>query len=174
MRILAMAVSLFCLLAVCAAPASAHSTKGRVKAPLSKAEPGINDVAYFIESYVHRSLYSEAAGGRQERYYVKDFISINREGNRARIDFTVLDKKENRSFPETMTIERGADGVWIYRPESGGTPVEVFTFVKKGAITPREEKAALSITGFLAAAGLVLVIRNRRKKKSALCETTGD
>jgi len=173
MRILAMVVSLLCLLVVCAGPASAHSTKGRVKAPLSKADPGINDVAYFVESYVHRVLYSKAAGGGQERYYVKDFISMKRERDRARIDFTVLDKKEHRSFPETMTIERGGDGVWVYRPESGGTPVVVFTFVKKGALTPREEKAALSITGFLVAAGLIAVIWNRKRKRKALCETTG-
>lgn len=167
MRRITALLSLLFLLVIWAAPASAHSTKGRVKAPLSKAEIGINDVAYFVESYVHRSLYSEREGGRQERYYVKDFISIKREGARARIDFTVLDKKDSRSFPGTMTIQRGGDGVWRYRPESGGAAVEVFTFVKKGALTSREEKAALSITGFVAAAGLIAVIRNRRRKKTA-------
>jgi hypothetical protein len=118
------------LLLVCmAGGAIAHSTKGLVKAQLKKDTLAVNDVAFFVESYVMRELYDD----KNSRFVVKDFVAVKQEGNKALIDFVVYDKKENRSFPEKMNIEQAADKVWSYRPKNGGEPIVMSTYVAKGS-----------------------------------------
>ena len=118
-------------LIVMAGPALAHSTKDRVKIPLNFGQPGVDDVAYFIESYAHRELYSDQTSATENRFVVKEFIALEQKGDTAVVRFVTLDKKSNTTFEDAMTLERGAGGIWRYKPKNGGEPLEIFTFVTK-------------------------------------------
>ncbi len=118
-------------LVVMAGPALAHNTKDRVKIPLNFGQPSVDDVAYFVESYVHRELYSDKTSATESRFVVKDFIAVEQSGDKAVVRFITLDKKDNSNFEDSMTLERGAGEIWRHRPKGGGEPLEVFTFVTK-------------------------------------------
>ncbi|OPY70698.1 MAG: hypothetical protein A4E57_00315 [Syntrophorhabdaceae bacterium PtaU1.Bin034] len=167
MRTLTTFAALLCLLALCTGTVFAHSTKGRVKAPLTKSTITINDVAYFVESYVLRHFYADAGGDNNHRFYVRDFVSLKQEGNHAQIDFVVLDKKENRSFPGSMTIRRNAGGTWEHVPKPGAPPVEVFTFVKKGAMTPGQQRVGIFVCVCILFSVVFVKLRSRRKRQAA-------
>ncbi len=150
------------LLLLCmAGGAVAHNTKGLMKAPLKKDTLTINDVAFFVESYVMRQLYED----KNSRFIVKDFVSVKQEGRKAVIAFEVFDKKDVRSFPEKMTIEQGSDSVWSYRPESGD-PVVMFTFVPKGSSQAGGGKREALMGGLALTAVLFGVLIFRKKLNS--------
>jgi len=118
-------------LVVLSGPALAHSTKDRVKIPLNFGQPGVDDVAYFVESYVHRDLYSDKTSATENRFVVKDFIAMEQSGDTAVVRFITLDKKDNSNFEGSMALARGAGGIWRYQPKDGGEPLEVFTYVTR-------------------------------------------
>lgn len=112
-----------------AGPVLAHSTAGRVKVPLDFKQPEVDDVAYFIESYVHRELYSDGTAGTENRFVVKNFNGLEMNGDRLVVRFTTLDKKGNASFDDSMTLLRGKDDVWRFEPKNGGAALEVYTYI---------------------------------------------
>lgn len=116
-------------LLILAGPVLAHSTAGRVKVPLDFKQPEVDDVAYFIESYVHRELYSDGTAGTENRFVVKDFIKVEQDKDTAVVRFVTLDKKDNNSFEDSMALQRGSGGVWLYQPKNGGEPLELHTYI---------------------------------------------
>jgi hypothetical protein len=146
-------------------PALAHSTKGRIKIPLKKASIMIDDIAYFAESYVHRQLYKNWFEKSKRRFYVRDFIAVEQNGDRAKVRFTVLDNKEKSTFEDKMVIERDKDGIWYFRPKDGGERVEIYTYVRKWGYYYNTYVLPISIVGIAAAAGLLGVIQIRKRVK---------
>ena len=159
------AALVFCLLTTGpAAPAEAHSTKGRIKIPLEKAVLEVDDVAYFFESYVHRQLYRDRFEKSQRRFYVKAFLRIDQDGSLATVHFLTLDVKEKGDFPDRMQIRRGADGVWAYTPAAGKDPVPLYTYVARGRYTYRTYILPGAAAGLVLAAGFFGWLRFRRRR----------
>jgi len=169
----ALLLAVFGLLAL-AGPALAHSTKDRVKMPLSFSRPGVDDVAYFIESYVHRELYSDGTSATENRFVVRDFAAVEQNGDTAVVRFVTLDKNGNKSFEDSMTLERGAGGIWRYQPTSGGEPLEVFTFVTKTRYHWETSwKRIVIILGTLACLSPVALWYVKRQERKAAVRATG-
>lgn len=176
----ALLLAVFGILAL-AGPALAHGTKDRVKMPLNFSQPGVDDVAYFVESYVHRELYSDGTSATENRFVVKDFAAVEQNGVTAVVRFVTLDKNGNKSFEDSMTLNRGADGVWRYQPKGGGEPLEVFTFVTKTRYHWETSwKRIVLILGALAClspAALWYVKREERKARARatdMAQASGD
>ena len=142
-----------------------HSTKGRIKIPLEKAALSIDDVAYFVESYVHRELYAKHGAENKRRFYVKAFAGLDPGGNQAVVRFTVLDLKENRTFPDRMTIFRGDDGLWRYAPGGGDEVVPLYTYVKKWGYYYQRYIQPFSLIGAGIAVAALVLLRIRRRKQ---------
>jgi hypothetical protein len=155
------------LLAVGPSPVQAHSTKGRIKIPLEKEEIGVDDVAYFVESYVHRKLYKDRFVKHEKRFYVREFTTVEQHGNRAAIHFVVLDNKEKTTFPDAMTVNRGADGVWRYLPANVATPVELYTYVMKWGYYYQRYVLPISVVGAVLALFLLIFLRLIKRRKGA-------
>lgn len=156
---------LVCLIMIVAAvSAEAHSTKGRIRVSLDKEVIGIDDIAYFAESYVHRQLYKLKFEKSKRRFYVKEFDRVAQKGGRAEIYFTVLDMKENATFDDMMTLVRKKSGVWSYTPEGGGPPVEVHTYVDKWGYYYEKYLFPTSACGLAAALCGFVLIRVRKRK----------
>ena len=161
------AVALLCLLTTAmASPARAHSTKGRVRVPLEKAVLEIDDVAYFFESYVHREFYKDRFEKSRHRFYVKKFLRIDQAGDRATVHFLTLDVKEKNDIPDKMTIYRGEDGGWIYRPPDGN-PIPVYTYITRWNHYYRKVVLPVSIAGVLVAGAFLGWLRFGRRRRVA-------
>lgn len=162
-------IGLILLMLLCADAALAHGTADRVKVPLDFDQPGVNDVAYFIESYVHGELYGDGTSATENRFVVKDFVGVDQDRDRAVVRFVSLDKKDNRSFEDSMTLERGPGGVWRYQPKSGGEPLEVFTFVTKTRYHWETSwKRIVLILGALAALSPLALWHVKRRERQAM------
>lgn len=147
--------------------AQAHSIKDRVKTPLDKERPGIDDVAYFVESYVFSDLHSDGTHATQYRFGVKEFLGVDVRDGSVLVRFITLDKKGNKSFEESMLLRRGVDGVWQYQPEKGGPLLEVFTYIPKKTWIWKTylQPAIFGFTAVCAGGLLVLwIMRNLRKR----------
>lgn len=160
-------IGLLCLalLMTVAGPASAHSKKGRMKIDLTLEHPTVNDFAFFMDSYVNNEFYRDRFGDTGNRFYVKDFKSVEQKGNRATVTFIALDVKENRDFEDTMTFER-EDGVWYYHTPKG-EHITVYTFVMKGAYYYQHYILPFSIPGLIVSAcllGGIMFVRKRRAR----------
>ncbi|MBW2011099.1 MAG: hypothetical protein JRI32_05495 [Deltaproteobacteria bacterium] len=154
----------FLIMMVAAVSAEAHSTKGRIRVSLDKEVIGIDDIAYFAESYVHRQLYQSKFEKSKRRFYVKEFDRVAQKDGRVDIYFTVLDMKKNTTFDDTMTLSRKKSGVWSYTPEGGGPPVEVYTYVNKFGYYHEKYLFPASACGLAAALCAFGVIRIRKKR----------
>ena len=165
-RLLGIAVAALLLSCFLAAPGSAHSTKGREKVALAKEEITVDDLAYFIESYVHRHKYRDLAEPTANRFYVKDFKGLVREGARATVAFEVLDTNGNKTFADSMAFMRGHDGIWYYRAEPDGKRQEVYTFVPRAGLF---QKLWVPLCGGGAVLGIggLAALRLRRKRREA-------
>jgi hypothetical protein len=107
----------------------AHSTQGKVKVPLTKQALGIDDIAYYTERFITREKYKDAYEISRNRFYLKDFKTIEQENNTAEVFFTVMDMKEKeRMFDDSMIFKMTDDGRWINTeaPED-----EIYTYVDK-------------------------------------------
>lgn len=160
------ALLLLLLLAGGAVRAQANENEGRIKIPLSREAVGIDDVAHFAESFVHRQLYKDRFAQSQRRFYVREFIGVEQTGEQADIRFIVLDMKENTTFSDSMRIYRGQDGVWRYRPDNGKGPVEIYTFVMKWGYYYQRYLLPASVVGMVLASVLLVYLRCRRRKIS--------
>lgn len=154
-----------------AVAAHAHSTKGRIKIPLKKAVLSIDDVAYFVESYVHRRLYKDRFARSKRRFYVKEFVQVDQNGSRAEIRFIVLDMKNHATFTDAMNIYRGEGGIWRYRPGNESVPVELYTYVMKWGYYYQRYMIPVSAAGIVIAVVFLVWLRIRnRKKGESTCE----
>ncbi len=158
----------FMMLSGAGAPVLAHSTKGRIKAPLEKEAISIDDIAYFAESYVHRRLYHDNTRKTENRFFLKEFVALDRKGGTADIRFVVLDKNKNTTFTDSLCIARGKNGVWHYQPPGGEPPIEIHTYAPKGAYY-REKYGT---RGFIAAGvlgcGLLVRAWYMKRRRAAL------
>ncbi|ABA88130.1 type IV pilus biogenesis protein PihB [Syntrophotalea carbinolica DSM 2380] len=148
--------------AVCA---QANETKGRIRIPLSRGTIGIDDVAFFAKSYVHRQMYRERYADSKGRFYITQFLGVDQKGKEADIRFIVLDVKRNNEFPASMSISRGGDGVWRYRSENGNVSVEIYTYVMKWTYYYQRYLLPVSASGLVLAAGLLVYLRLGKGKK---------
>ncbi len=144
--------------------AHAHSTKGRIKILLEKKTVTVDDMAYFIESYVHRQKYKGKYEKSKNRFYVKDFIKVEQKDGTAEVFFTVLDVKKSRTFEDFMSFVRNTDGIWGYVNESGAEVAKVYTYVKKTSYYYKKYVLPVSCTGLVLAGGGFIFIRMRRKR----------
>lgn len=159
-------VPMFLLLVISfsAGSAQAHSTAGRIKIDLDRKQPTTDDFAYFMESYVHRQLYESEFEKWHKRFYVKEFLRVDQQGDRATVHFLTLDFKEKRDFPDSMTFERNRDGVWYYQPEKGGEKIVVHTYVMKWGYYYQRYILPASVAGLaLGLSALALLFIKRRK-----------
>lgn len=148
--------------------ALAHSTADRVKIDLQLKQPGVDDFAYFMENYVHKELHRHREPQWEGRFYVKAFDRVEREGNRAMVHFVTLDTKARADFADSMTFERGSDGLWRYASEEGEQLV-VYTYVTKGTYYYQKYVLPVSIVGIsLAITGLGLLRVQRRRRLQAV------
>jgi hypothetical protein len=147
--------------------AAAHSTAGRVKVDLQGKAPGVDDFAYFMESYVHRELYRGRFEQWEKRFYVKEFTAVQHLGDRAVVRFVTLDHKENEDFADEMGFSRSRDGRWWYVPKSGDK-VAVYTYVTKWSYLYDQFILPVSATGTVLGLALLagLVWRRRRAEKA--------
>lgn len=155
--------------------AMAHSTKSRIKVTLEKEMIGIDDVAYFAESYVHRHMYNDNTEGTKDRYYIKDFKGLDQNGGKAELRFVVLDKKNNSSFDGSMSIERGLNGVWRFTGKNGVEPVDVTTYVPKGKYYWEKYSVGISAAGiFFCLCVLSYSLYQRKIQRSLDEDSDGD
>lgn len=144
----------------------AHSTKGRIKINLSEEVPTVDNFAYFMESYVHRHFYDDTFERAEKRFYVKEFKRVELNGNKATVHFITLDNKEKSNFTDSMTFQRGEDGVWFYT-EPSGKQVVVYTYVMKWGYYYKKYILPISMVG-LGGALVVLAFLLIRKRKTAM------
>jgi hypothetical protein len=144
--------------------AQAHSTVGRVKIDLSSKQPTVDDFAYFMEYYVHKELHRHRDPQWEGRFYVKTFDRVEQQGNKAVVHFATLDTKNRADFADSMTFERGSDGVWRYTDEKG-EQVVVFTYVTKGTYYYQKYILPLSIAGLSVAVIGLFLLRLRRGRR---------
>ncbi len=162
-------IALFCLALVLLASGTsmAHSTKGRMKIDLALKQPTVNDFAFFMESYVNKELYRGKFDKWENRFYVKDFKSVDLKGNKAVVSFIRLDAKEKADVDETMTFTREKDGIWYFYPDSGER-VKVYTFVMKWAYYYQTYVLPFSIPGLIVSVGVLGTLSFMRRRKSRL------
>ena len=146
------------------AQALAHSTKGRIKIPLTKEKLEIDDIAYFFESYVHREMYSDKYEKSKKRFYVNEFLEVRNQGNTALVRFRTLDFKEKKKFEDQVTIHRLDNGVWALKGR-GKEALEIYTYVKKTGYYYQKYVVPISSAGLaLGLAGFALL---RFRKQTA-------
>ena len=160
------------LLAFCltTGTAAAHSTAGRIKIDLDKKQPTTDDFAYFMESYVHRQLYEGKFEKWQKRFYVKDFLKVDQQGDRATVHFLTLDNMEKKDFADSMSFTRGWNGTWHFQPENSSEQIPVYTYVMKWGYYYERYILPGSIAGLavgVSALGLLVVKRKKNARRQA-------
>ena len=145
----------------------ADSTKGRIKVPLKKSSVTVDDMAFYIEFYVHRKKYKELYEKSRNRFYLKDFIKVEQKEREADVFFTVLDVKENRSFEDSMSFTRANDGTWVYMDEKKKNVEQVFTYVPKMTYYYNKYVLPVSCAGIILAGGIFIFFRVRRLKEKS-------
>ena len=146
--------------------ADAHSTKGRKKVFLKKDIITTDDMAYYIESYIHRKKYKHLYKESENRFYIKDFLEVKQKDGTAEVFFTVLDVKNNRVFGDFMSFKKGNDGIWLHVDTNNNTK-KVYTYVsKKGYYAKYMEPFYLTV--IILAFGIFIFIRAKEylKKKA--------
>ena len=147
------------------AGADAHSTKGRIKILLGKDVIAVDDMAYYIEPYVHRKKYKGKYKKSKNRFYVKDFIKVEQKEESADVFFTVLDVKENRTFEDSMAFARNRDGTWSHIDEEGTKIAQVYTYVDKKGYYYKKYVFPGSCAGIVLAGGILIFFRIRKRLK---------
>lgn len=150
--------------------ARAHSTKGRIKIPLTKAVLEIDDIAYFTESYVHRVMYADRFEKAKKRFYVNTFLDIRQVGKKAVIRFRTLDFKEKKKFEDQITLHRADGGQWVLK-RPGQEPVPVYTYVKKTGYYYQKYVVPVSWAGLALGLGVLGVLRFRKRGKTGHSRT---
>ncbi len=155
-------------------PVGAHSTKGRLKITLQEEAIGVDDVAYFAESFVHRSLYDDGTAATRNRFVIKNFAGVDQTGHRAVIRFTVLDKKTNDTFDDSLAIQRDENGVWCHHPGGAQPPVTLYSYVRKGPYYWEKYGTCVCIVSVLMGGGLLVLMRLSQKRRHRWAELALD
>lgn len=148
--------------------AGAHSTEGRVRVMLDRANPTYDDFAYFIEPYVNQEKYKGVHQPYMGRFYpMDDVMELRVQDREALATFEVLDVRSNERFMETMRFERGDDGVWRYMEAEGG-PREIFTYIPRWRHILGTYVQPLAMVGLPLLLVLLVVLRLRKKKNKKI------
>ncbi|MBU1195042.1 MAG: hypothetical protein KKE62_04260 [Proteobacteria bacterium] len=164
MKKILISCSIFLFILFSLTPAQAHSTQDRVKIPLDKDVLEIDDIAYFIESHVHRQFYNDRYEQAEKRFYVESFTRIEQLGDRADIYFKTLDVKTNDTFDDKISILRMENGKWAMKTK--GRTTEIYTYVTKSSYYYKTYIFPLAAVGVVLA-GLEMIflrLKNRRGK----------
>lgn len=149
-----------------AGTALSHSTKSRMKIPLDKKTLEIDDIAYFVESYVHRELYKHKYGKAEKRFYVNKFYKIEQNGSKAVIYFRTLDNKRKNYFDDEMAVRRQANGIWVY--ENAWEMREMYTYVKKTGYYYKKYVLPIGAVGIGISFAVLVIGRIAGKNKKSL------
>ncbi len=145
-----------------ASNAMAHSTQGRLKVDLKKDQPTVDDVAFYVESYVNREKYAQSGKVTKNRFIVDDFLRMDYAPGSATVTFRVLDKKENRKFEDTVVLKRTNKKRWIN--EADGDKV-VYTFVNKALYNYTHYiLPGLGVTALLASLSYLSTLLQKRRR----------
>lgn len=146
----------------------AHSTEGRVKVVLNRANPTYDDFAYFIEPYVNQEKYKGVHQPYIGRFYsMDDVMELRIQGREALATFEVLDVRGNERFMDTMRFVRGDDGIWRYMDAEGG-PREIFTYIPQWLHILETYVQPLALVGVHLLLVLLVVLRLRKKKNKKI------
>jgi hypothetical protein len=158
-------VLLAAFLGISAGDARGHSTEGRVRVMLDKAEPTYDDFAFFIEPYVNQEKYKGVHQPYMGRFYPMDEeTGLKLRGNEAVASFVVLDVRNNERFRDTMRFVRGDDGVWRFMGAEDG-PREVFTYIPEWEHILKTRVQPAAMIGLPVMLAVLVVLRRRRKGK---------
>ena len=158
------------LVLLLAGTALSHSTKNRIKIPLTKKTLEIDDIAYFVESYVHRDLYRGKFEKVDKRFYVNKFLKIEQAGGKAVIHFKILDNKNKTYFNDKMTIHRLDNGVWAYKNDLETR--EMYTYVLKTGYYYKKYVLPVSAAGIVIAITVLVVYRTMKRRKPPVRKPT--
>jgi hypothetical protein len=150
-------------------PAQAHDTSNRIKIPLDKDILEIDDIAYFIESHVHRQFYNDRYEQAEKRFYVDSFTKIEQLGDRADILFKTLDVKTNDIFDDRITIHRMENGKWALKTKD--RTLEMYTYVTKFSYYYKTYIFPLAAVGIVLAGLEMIFLRLKNRKKKIISYT---
>lgn len=158
---------------VCASTAFAHSTQGRKKVDLKKAHPTVDDVAYYVESYVNRYKYAEVYPDSNNRFIAEEVLRVEahpeRPGEAVTVHFRVLDKKENRKFEDSLVLDRTDKGLWVN--EEDGDKV-IYTYVNRFLYNYTHYVIpGLGVTALLALLSYLSTWVTQRRRRTGASET---
>ena len=143
----------------------AHSTKGRIKVQLTKATPTVDDMAYFIEYYVHKVKYAKQYKNTKNRFYLREFLRIDQEGDTAEVFFTVQDFKANKRFDDSLRFVRNQDHTWSCIQADGEIGPPIYTYMKKYDYYSQKYILPVATAGLMLAGGVFVYLRIKRKGK---------
>ncbi len=144
--------------------ADAHSTKGRKKIFLKKDVITKDDMAYYIESYVHRKKYKGLYKKSNNRFYVEDFTKVEQKDKTADLFFTVLDVKNNKIFKDSMHFKKNSKGIWVHIDENKKNIGQVYTYISKKEYYAKYT-APFYWTVIILASGIFIFIRIKKYLK---------
>ena len=144
-------------------PATAHSTKGRVKILLTKDTVTADDMAYYIEYWVHNEKYKKKYEHVRNRFFVKEFRKVEQDGGKAEVFFTVLDFRKKVDFDDSMSFVKSPNGIWSHVNDDGTKIAAVYTYVPKFEYYFRKVAMPGFFTGLMLT-GSILAFRTIRKK----------
>lgn len=150
-------------------PARAHDTSNRIKIPMDKDTPEIDDVAYFIESHVHWQFYNDRYEQAEKRFYVDSFTKIEQLGDRADILFKTMDVKTNDTFDDRITIHRMENGTWALKTRD--KTLEMYTYVTKFSYYYKTYILPLAAVGLVLAGLEIIFLRLKNRKKKLISYT---
>lgn len=153
------------MVALATGSAWAHSTKGRIKIQLTKESVTVDDMAYFIEYYVHKVKYAEKYENIKNRFYLKEFERIEQDGESAEVFFTVHDFRKDVSFDDSVKFIRDKDHAWSYIRENGEVGEPIYTYVKKTDYYGEKYVFPVAGVGLVLALGAFVFLRFKRKGK---------
>lgn len=115
-----------------ASTAFGHSTQGRKKVNLKADQPTVDDVAYYVESYVNRYKYADTYPDSNNRFIAEEILGVEAHhehpGEAVTVHFRVLDKKENRKFEDNLVLDRTDKGLWVNNEDGGKV---IYTYVSR-------------------------------------------
>lgn len=164
-RVIMILMAAVFMISFAAGPAWAHSTKGRIKIQLTQKTVTVNDMAYFIEFYVHKVKYLKKYKTIKNRFYLKEFIRVDQDGDNAEVFFTVHDFRKDVSFDDSVKFIRNKDHTWSYICENGEVGDPVYTYVKKTDYYAEKYVFPVAGVGLVLALGAFVFLRFKRKDK---------
>ena len=103
--------------------AMAHSTQGRKKILLKSDHPTVEEVSYYVESYVNRKMLAKEFPDSDNRFISEEVLRVvpviehhgdhDHHGEEIEVITRILDKKTRKRFERAIVLERSENGVWV-------------------------------------------------------------